>query len=77
MTWEDGAPEHFKERRRKKWPLTETTGFSVLGLMVNNCSVLSWSRGSLKGGVAKSEDRSTEGMVQGVKVLTRVRSVSM
>ena len=34
MTWEDNADETFKERRQKKWPLREVTGFSILGFMV-------------------------------------------
>lgn len=34
VTWDDGVDEQFKERRRKKWPLKEITGFSILGFMV-------------------------------------------
>lgn len=36
VTWEDNADETFKERRQKKWPLREVTGFSILGFMVYN-----------------------------------------
>lgn len=34
VTWDDNADETFRERRRKKWPLKEVTGFSILGFMV-------------------------------------------
>lgn len=36
VTWDDHADETFRERRRKKWPLKEVTGFSILGFMVYN-----------------------------------------
>lgn len=34
VTWDDDAPEAFKERRKNKWPLKEVLGFSILGYMV-------------------------------------------
>jgi len=34
VTWDDDVDDKFKEERRKKWPLKEITGFSILGFMV-------------------------------------------
>lgn len=34
VTWEDDVDESFKERRKRKWPLREIAGFSILGFMV-------------------------------------------
>ena len=34
VTWDDDVDEKLKERRRKKRPLKEITGFSILGFMV-------------------------------------------
>ena len=34
VTWEDDADESLKERRKRKWPLREIAGFSILGFMV-------------------------------------------
>ena len=34
VTWDDDVDNKFKEERRKKWPLKEITGFSILGFMV-------------------------------------------
>ena len=34
VTWEDDVDESFKERRKRKWPLRESAGFSILGFMV-------------------------------------------
>ncbi|XP_020608182.1 inositol polyphosphate multikinase-like isoform X1 [Orbicella faveolata] len=36
VTWDDDVDDKFKEERRKKWPLKEITGFSILGFMVYN-----------------------------------------
>ena len=45
VTWDQTADQEKINSRRRKWPLQNTLGFSILGFRVGSCNIVLWGAG--------------------------------